>query len=219
MKRKETEWAYKGIFTVFMVILLIGSTILFYGNINSDENVFDGLKAHALDWQQKTSGYIKLYYDTGYIPAEIGLTGYMVEGFTVEQKLEITEEMLTYDSLAIAVEMATYNRKNNSTLYVEFIQEDNYNKMYKVDASRLKDNSDLEVIFPTEGLLEGTLTVRFFGDAENEENAVTMYTTTSIGFSDTMNIGGKEEKRNLIMVLYTPYGAEETETEAEGEAP
>lgn len=217
MTKREKEWLLSGGFSLFLGMILIISMFGFYRSITKGSNIFNQVKEKSIAWQQEQTGYLLLYGDTGYIPANVALAGYLTDGYVVEQEFEVTEEMLSYDLLAFGVEMATYSRKNKSNLYVELCQEEEFSHLFKIDASTLKDNSDLEIPFSTEGLKQGICTVKIYGDAADEKNAVTMYTTTSVLFSDTMKIDGKTLNRNLIMKLYTPYGAKKAGNQEETE--
>lgn len=158
-------------------------------------------------YQLKRQGYFLLYADTGERANDIEEAGYLLQGLVVEQDFEVTEEMLAYEQLGIALQTGTYNRKNDIPLYVELYQDSGFGKAYKIDCSRVKDDEYVEVVFSTEELREEACHIKIYSEATNSSQAVTVHTTKNCLLAPGMKVAGSERERNLVMRVYTPYGA------------
>lgn len=207
-ERKQMELAMPGIFTGALLLLLILAGLCLEQLSAGENSVFDALREASLESQLKRQGYMKQYADSGHLAYGVEPVGYLLEGLTVEQDFTVTEEMLDWAELAVGIEVATYGRKNAVNLYVEIYQDQGYGKAYKIDASGLKDNKDVNISFPTEGLEAGVCHVKVYSDAASGNQAVTVYTTQNCVLAERVSVAGSEKEANLVMRVYTPYVAE-----------
>lgn len=190
-------------FVLALGLVMLVSIPVFAGNIRHGSNVFTQLKDWTVARQAARKGWQICYEDTTVSAAGVEDIGMMVEGCSAEQAFSITEEMLQYDMLAVGIQIGTYQRKNPCSLFVEIKQAD-YTKLYKVDASTIKDGKQLEILFPTEGLAPASVTLSIYSDAERTDQAVTVFIGDSLAYSENCTINGVIREKNLLMTLYTP---------------
>ena len=216
MVRKEPEQKLvEALFIGILIMLLFFAGAFFEALASGRENQYDNLKEASIDYQQRKRGYITEYGDSGYMAYGIEPVGYLLDGRKVNQEFLVTEEMLQYNQLAVGIEVATYGRKNAVNLYVEISQssegEVGYSKLFKVDGTTLKDNKDINIILDTEGMIEGISYVSVYSDATSGNQAVTVYTTQNCVFAPNIMIAGSQKEANLVMRVFTPYGAKKIE--------
>lgn len=195
---------------VLAVLMLFGG-FGFEAMASAGDSVYNSIYEANQERQMKKQGYLLLYADTGEKANDIEQVGYLMQGLTVEQDFEVTEEMLDYNQLAIALQIGTYDRKNEIPLYVEVFQDSGFGKAYKVDCSRVKDNQYVEIVFPTEGMLLENCHIKIYSDTTNGNQAVTVYTTKNCVLAPTVKVAGTDKERNLVVRVFTPYGAENVE--------
>ncbi len=192
---------------VLAVLMLFGG-FGFEAMASAEGGIYNSIYEANQERQMKKQGYLVLYADTGEKASDIEQVGYLMQGLTVEQDFEVTDEMLGYNQLAIALQIGTYDRKNEIPLYVEVFQDSGFGKAYKVDCSRVKDNQYVEIVFPTEGMQVENCHIKIYGDTTNGNQAVTVYTTKNCLLAPTVKVAGADKERNLVVRVFTPYGAE-----------
>lgn len=196
------------LFAGLLFVILIVACTAFECLAGGQENAFDRLKADSMEYRMKKRGYIREYVDSGFLAYGVEPVGFLLDGLVVEQDFDVTEEMLGYDELAVGIQIATYGRKNEVSLYVEISQEGGFGKAYKIACRDLRDNKDVNIPFATDDLQTGTCHVKLYSDATSGNQAVTVYTTQNCVLAPDMTVAGSGRECNLVMCVFTPYGAE-----------
>lgn len=208
MTKKEQEWMDAVLFAGMLLILMLAAGMGFQKLSENEDSIFDKLKTASLAYQIERQGYIVQYADSGYMAYGVDTAGYLLDGLVLEQEFTVTEEMLQYSELAVGIQVGTYSRKNNVSMYVELLQDSGFGKAYKINCQSLKDNKDVDIVFGTEGLQAEVCRVKLYSDATDAGQAVTVYTTENCVLAPEMRAAGKAEKRNLVMRIFTPSEAE-----------
>lgn len=126
------------------------------------------------------------------------------EGEMIIQPFEITEEMLQYKELTVAIQIATLGRKNTGTFIMQVCQGDVVTER-QFSMEQLKDNSFLECSVDTDDYVAGGAYLKCFCNEDTLET-LRVYFTTDTLFSDHIIVFGKEKKVNLMMrILYPVY--------------
>lgn len=196
----------------FALVCILTGMLIFGGFglgllAGTENSVYNRIYELDQKQQRKKQGYLLVYADTGEKAGDIAEVGYLLQGLTVEQDFEVTEEMLAYSQLAIAMRIGTYDRKNEVPLYVEIFQDSGFGKAYRVDCAQVKNGQYVKLLFSTEGLNAETVHVRLYSEATNGNQAVTVYTTKNCILSPSVRIAGADRERNLVMRVFTPYEA------------
>lgn len=157
----------------------------------------------ALVYLGKTvSGFTEQIYSV-----KIGETGTEVlplignEGIT--QPIYMNEETLSNETLMLGIYMATYNRENYGTLYVELSQEDE-KKTYKIEMEEIEDNSEMRLLFDTENFQAGEVEVRLYSLDSTGENCVALYTVDNTDIYSALYFNGEKIERNAVIQVYIP---------------
>lgn len=211
MKKRAKKVYMPMVLPCILAGLLVIGGFTFEALAAKPENVYDTIQQSSLERQMKKQGYQVLYANSAQKKSSLEEVGYLMEGRSLIQDFTVTEEMLTYQKLAVGIPVGTYGRKNTVNLYVELYQDDGFGKAYKVDCSRVKDKEEVQIVFETTGMMEGICHVKVYSNATNGNDAVTVYTSGDCVLAADMQVAGASRESNLAMSIFTPYDAEKTE--------
>lgn len=153
---------------------------------------------HLLDGQKKT------FADSTDLEEILVSAGEVTKDRTMRQPLEITSEMLGYDSLCVAVKTGTFGRKNEGEFVLEFKQGD-YVEQKKVDVSTLEDNMYIRMKLDGSRLSAKAAEVSCYSDSE-EGSALALICTDLCVYEDFFYINDDQiEAKNFKMNLYVPF--------------
>lgn len=179
------------------IILIFVSGVFFYDDM-------DLITSVGIKMQRLRGGEWKTFGDLYAANEAVAVVGQIVEGTVVEQEFEFTEGMLEYDILCFAVYAATYNRINKGTISF-LVEQDDYSYKYDMDMSSVKDNDYIKFLVDTSKFKPGKAVIKCYSDEATPGNAITVYITTCIGYSDSVEINDVEMPYNLKMKIYVPF--------------
>lgn len=209
--KKTDRKKYTPMLPCVFAVLMIAGGVAFETLASAPESVYDRLQQVNQEQAMKKLGYQVVYAQSGMKQTALEETGYLMDGFSLIQDFTVTEEMLDYEKLAIGIPVGTYGRKTTVSLYVEVYQDSGFGKAYKVDCSRLKNKEEVPIAFETAGMTEGICHVKVYSDAQNGNDAVTVYLSGECVLADDMQTAGIRREKNLAMTIFTPYDTQRAE--------
>lgn len=191
--------------SIRFIAILGGFCIIFGINLFIAESGFmsyvtiAGMKLqHLLDGQKKT------FADSTNMNEELVPAAEIAKGTVVIQPLQISENMLGYNTVCIAVLTGTFQRQNKGDFVIKFQQGD-YVVRKIIDMSQLQDNDYVEIRLDGNELKEGNATVTCYSDGEPEKSIAVICTNQCVFYEAFYLNGIVINDKNIKMKIYEPF--------------
>lgn len=182
---------------LFLLIMIVGVMFLMAAN-----GVISRLTHAAAQYAKESAGYLEKVYmadtksDAPQAMPVMG-TGYL------EQPIYLSQEMCGSGQVMLGLKMATYDRKNTGELYAACIQESE-EKIFVMDMEKIRDNSEVKLLFSTENFQEGYLNVKLYAPQSSGENCVALYVVENTNTYLPLYVNGEQTEKNAVIAVYLP---------------
>lgn len=124
-------------------------------------------------------------------------------GTGIEQPVFLSEEMQAQEQGMLGFKMASYNRENHGTLYVELVQK-NVSQSFQMEMEQVRDNGEMRLLFEPGLFQVGELKVRIYAPESTGENCVAVYAASNAKGYLPLFANGEKIDKNAVIYSYIP---------------